>query len=81
MRRERVEPALGYLLIGAALGAALSYMMAPRAGVETRQKWSHWLHEHRPTHDFWVKLKKLLSTRSNGITVNGRATRRHRGAS
>lgn len=81
MQRERSESALGALLIGAALGAAVSYLLAPRAGVETRRQWGGWLHEHRPSHDFWVKLKKLLTTRSNGITVDGRTTRRHRRAS
>jgi gas vesicle protein len=38
---EREEPGIGTLLVGAAIGAGLALLFAPRSGVETRRMIEH----------------------------------------
>lgn len=38
---EREEPGIGTLLLGAAIGAGIALLLAPRSGVETRRMISH----------------------------------------
>lgn len=38
---EREEPGIGTLLLGAAIGAGIALMLAPRSGADTRRMLSH----------------------------------------
>lgn len=74
MAREESSNSLIAFLLGAAAGAAVAVLLAPKSGKETREQLSKWLEERRARgEEFLSKVKEEGSHKKDAIEAALRA--------
>ncbi len=67
--RENTKDVVLFIL-GAAAGAALGLLLAPRPGTETREQLADWLKERREkSSDFFQRVKEKLPEKKEAIAA------------
>lgn len=70
MSRQEAGAGLAFFLVGAAVGAALGVLFAPRSGRETREKLGDWLKERRDQgSELLSKLKEEIPAKKDQIAA------------
>ena len=68
MSREDAGSTMITLLVGAAVGAGLGLLLAPRSGKETREKLKDWLDDHRDLgEELLAKVKDAIPKKHNHV--------------
>ncbi len=70
MSEDRGSAGVLFFLVGAAVGAGLGVLFAPKAGKETREQIGDWLKERREAgSDLLEKIKEEGSSKKEAITA------------
>lgn len=68
MADKRVVNALGWFIVGAAVGTAAGLLLAPKRGEETREDISDWLLKKREqTRELATRLKETIPARKEQL--------------
>ncbi len=76
MSRDDASSTLASFLIGAAVGAGLGLLLAPRSGKETRDKLKDWLDDHRDLgQELLAKVKEAVPEKKDQLAAAVRGAR------